>query len=786
MDHRIMLLAHVFSRLSSRVSSRVFSRAFSRLSSVFVAALLVLPTVSAAGTDVVRLSEYRGEGSQLMLRGQAPSADLFIPLSSASRIDAAEVELHLVNSIALIEDRSVLRVNFNGVTVGQIRLRRNQPEIIATVTLPAALWEPGFNRLQFAASQQVEAQCASPDAPELWTEIDLYTSLLRVEHQGADAPLALTDLSGVFGTGIGSASRVTLLTAPDAGGEALDRALPMISQALALRRNYAALQLRHSAWNAERADLLAVESQRAGAAEDGGWNDSARDALPRSAAYWPGARDEAVHVLAGRRDQLAAILPDNITQGIDGAHLSLARTPAVIVDGETRVPATVRLLVSGETDADVLTAAQVLADMDDRLNRAGRVNALSRERGEPARELLPARFLLPERRYTFDAIGEGRTFRGSGSFRHSLDFDLPPDFHVPESASFRLYLDFGYGAQMGPGSSLNLMLNDQLIHGMPLDQAGGQSFRAYRLDVSARQLRGGSNTLSFEVALRSPQSPQPCTWVSADHLIFTLHGTSVLELPPANSVAVLPDLGLMADTGYPYLHTGDTAPVNLYIADRALTGTALTLAGKLAQAAGIALQELVLADWPRDTPAAGNHLLLGTPEALPDALFRDWDAALGRSQRWPYRSLNDWRALLSGDEAALSGQVEQTGAIGDGALLAALANPAGKGTVSVFTADSNAKLADSMDALIEPAVWGQLRGDLAAWRDRDTPVHTLQVSGGYVVGDPEQPVATLRVWLSNNPWYWALGVLVVVTLAAWLLYRLLLGRNRRQQAQWEQ
>jgi len=151
--------------------------------------LLVLPAVSAAGTDVVRLSEYRSEGSQLMLRGQAPSADLFIPLSSASRIDSAELELHLVNSIALIEDRSVLRVNFNGVTVGQIRLRRNRPEIIATVTLPAVLWEPGFNRLQFAASQQVEALCASPDEPELWTEIDLYSSLLRVEHRGTDAPL---------------------------------------------------------------------------------------------------------------------------------------------------------------------------------------------------------------------------------------------------------------------------------------------------------------------------------------------------------------------------------------------------------------------------------------------------------------------------------------------------------------------------------------------------------------------------------------------------------------------
>ena len=739
-----------------------------------LAGLMAPWTASAAGNDVVRLSEFRGEGSQLMLRGQAASADLFIPLSSARRVESAEVDLHLVNSIALIEERSVLRVNFNGVTVGQIRLRRDRPEILATVALPASLWEPGFNRLQFAASQQVEAECASPEAPELWTEIDLYASHLRVEHRPGAAALALADLSGILGTGVGSAHRVTLLTAPDANDGALDQALPMLAQALALRRNYAPLQLRHRQWQASSPSI------------DDDWDEAARDALPESAFYWPGAVGEAVHVLVGRRDQLEQILPARLTRSIEGAHLSLARTPAVVVDDRLRVPATVRLIVSGDTDADVLTASRVLAEMDDRLNRATQVNALQRQRSEPAQGLLPSRFLVPQRRYRFDSIGEGATFRSSGTFRHTLDFDLPPDFHVPESASFKLYLDFGYGAQMGPGSSLNLLLNDQLIHGIPLDQPGGQSFRAYRLDVPARQLRGGSNTLAFEVALRAPQSPQPCTWVSPEHLVFKLHDTSSLELPAAGSAAVLPDLGLMADTGYPYLQTGETAPVNLYLADRALSGVGLTLAGKLAQAAGIPLQGLVLADWPRDTPAAGNHLLIGTPDALPKALFRDWSAALGRSQRWPYRTLNDWRALINGDELALEGHVEQRGALGDGALLAALANPAGGGTVSVVTADSNARLVDSVDALIQPQVWGQLRGDLAAWRDRESPVHTLQVSGGYVVGDPDQPVNTLRLWLSNNPWYWAIGVLAVVTLAAWLLYRLLLRRNRRQQAKWEQ
>ncbi|MEQ8516468.1 MAG: cellulose biosynthesis cyclic di-GMP-binding regulatory protein BcsB, partial [Chromatocurvus sp.] len=284
--------------------------------SLLLAAVFLLPATATASTDVLRLSEFRGEGSQLMLRGQAPSADLFIPLSTASRVESAELELHLVNSIALIEDRSVLRVNFNGVTVGQVRLRRDRPEILATITLPASLWEPGFNRLQFAASQQVEAQCASPDAPELWTEIDLYASQLRVEHLPADAPLALADLSGVLGTGIGSASRVTLMTAPGAADDTLDRALPMVSQALALRRNYAPLQVRHLAW----------QSGRPATGDD--WDDTARGALARSAFYWPGAAGNPVHVLVGRRDQLAAILPADIIDTIDGAHLSLARTPA--------------------------------------------------------------------------------------------------------------------------------------------------------------------------------------------------------------------------------------------------------------------------------------------------------------------------------------------------------------------------------------------------------------------------------------------------------------------------
>ncbi|MDZ7783801.1 MAG: cellulose biosynthesis cyclic di-GMP-binding regulatory protein BcsB [Halioglobus sp.] len=299
------------------------ARYFSEALSVTFAALLMLPLSAAAGSEVLRLSEFRSEGSQLMLRGQAPSAELFIPLSAASRVDAAELELHLVNSIALIEERSVLRVNFNGVTVGQIRLRRDRPEILATVTLPASLWEPGFNRLQFAASQQVEAQCASPDAPELWTELDLYASRLRVDYRATETPLALSDLSDIFGTGIGSAAQVTLLTPPGDNTEMLDRALPMVAQALALRRNYAPLAVRHAHWTTRW-----PAGSAGGRVTTDEWSDAARKTLSRSAFYWPGAAQQSVHVVVGRRDQLAEILPANIVDSIEGAHLSLERTPA--------------------------------------------------------------------------------------------------------------------------------------------------------------------------------------------------------------------------------------------------------------------------------------------------------------------------------------------------------------------------------------------------------------------------------------------------------------------------
>jgi hypothetical protein len=736
-------------------------------------ALLAAPLQAATSGDAFRLSDFRAEGSQLTLRGQSPAADIFVPLSATRQVESATVELYLVNSIALLEERSVVRVNFNGVTVGQIRASRRQPEIVATVDLPAALWEPGFNRLQLAASQQIEAQCASPEAPELWTEVDLYRSQLSVTHRAADAALALGDLSELFGSGVGGHGEVSLLTAPGTDSDALARALPLVSQALALRRAYAPLRVRHASWRNEPPVL------------DDAIEPVDTDVVARSAFYWPDATADAVHVLVGRRDALAGLLPDALLESIQGAHLSLQRTPAVVVDGETRVPATLRLIVSGDSDAELLTAARTLAEMDDRLNRGPAIEVLARELQPADPELLASHFLQPERRYTLATLGGGADFRGSGTFRHAVDFDLPPDFHVPESASLQLYLDFGYGAQMGPGSSMNLFLNGQLIHGMPLDEPGGQSFRAYRLDVSARQLRGGSNRLTAEATLRPPQSAHPCPGVSDEHLIFQLHDSSLLVLPEAGRAAVLPDLGLMADTAYPYLQRDDSERVRLHVASPDLRGAALTLAGKLAQAAGMPLGALELAGWPQAAPEAGHHVLLGTPEALPEAVFRDWSAALGRSQRWPYRSLNDWRALLAGDSPALSGEVTQRGSVGDAGLMAALANPAGRGVVTVITAADTPSLSARVDALTQPAIWSQLRGDLATWRDIDSPVHTQQVSPGRIEGDPEEPMSALRLWLSNNPWYWAGALLLVLLVGAWVVYRLLLARNREQQAQWE-
>lgn len=151
-----------------------------------------------AETQTFRLSDFYAGDSIARLEGKSSSVDIAIPLSAISDISKASLRIEIVSSQALVEKRSQMYVRFNNATIGQIAYSPNQPTIISTIDIPSQLWREGFNNLTLAVSQHYAMQCVNGSAPELWSEVNLYTSSLTVDADIDVDNFGIKDLSGFF------------------------------------------------------------------------------------------------------------------------------------------------------------------------------------------------------------------------------------------------------------------------------------------------------------------------------------------------------------------------------------------------------------------------------------------------------------------------------------------------------------------------------------------------------------------------------------------------------------
>ncbi|MDR9468992.1 cellulose biosynthesis cyclic di-GMP-binding regulatory protein BcsB [Marinospirillum sp.] len=744
---------------------------------VFLAAMGLASTsvagLSAERTESIRLSDFTGQKGPLRLYGVSTRKELFLPLAETRNIKEAVLSLRLVNSIALQDQRSFLVVRFNDTTLAQVPFDSKQPISDARVRLPAELWRKGFNKLTLEVNQHYTDRCEDSTAPELWTELDFYHSHLELTHTARKSPLKLSDLSSLFSPGIGGIESVLMVTAPNSKGEVtiengvFQKALPQVAQALALRRQYADLEIRHQVWEESWPEYL----QKLSEADHKG---DIRQAIPYL------EQREAFHVLVATRKQLENILPASELEAIDGPQVKMQQIPALNdKKGRELVPGGVRLLVTGQTEAEVLDAALLLAEMDDSLNPVNEVSLLERIQDNADLPRASGHYLHPDRIYRFTDLGQQTTiFSDMGSQQLRLELPLPADYYALESEFLELQLDFGYGAGMGPGSVMNVQINGEYVHGLLLDNPSGSAFRNYRIKIPIRKLNPGNNTLDFEVTLRPQLVVGECAGIPGTHLIFQMLDSSSIHLPKAGSVSIQPNLALFGRTGFPYVSADYRSPTEVILASEGLVTSGLTLIGRIAQAAKAPMQELQLLVGPHQPK--GHALLLGTPAQFPEDLFAKWNLALGKTQRWPYRVLNDMRqgSEENNNQSLLRGQIHQQGGLGDLGVMLGLASPYSKkpATLTLVTAETESLLQERVSTLVTSSFWSQLEGGLTVWREDPEDIVSLQVSNHYELGEKD-PLMKLRLLLSNNPWYWLAGVFLALVGLTVIAVRLLRRRK---------
>ncbi|WP_394221620.1 cellulose biosynthesis cyclic di-GMP-binding regulatory protein BcsB [Alteromonas gracilis] len=747
---------------------------------------LCAPFTLAAQTDTYRLTDFFGGEGTVRLQGKFATIDIPIPLSSVSKVDNAVLTLEVVSSQALIKKRSQLYVRFNNATIGQIAFDPDRPSLVSEITIPNALWRAGFNSLTLAVSQYYAEQCVNGNAPELWSEINAYRSTLKIGTSINEKRFTLDALSGFFNPGIGGQRNVQLYTAREATAQIKQQTLPIVAQSLALRNQYQPLIIEHDTFD----DGYVLP--QLGKSEDNFWSEQNIARYERSSWYLSVKQKQPVHVLVGTVEALSPVLSDEVINDINGAFLKAQRTPAFVEDDKVIVPASYRLIVSGTTEQEVFEAAKALGVMDDAINPISQVTVLSQSEMQ-ADKLQRHRILNPDNKYTFQDFGVSTAqLRNEGDFNKRVSLRLPADFYVPENASVNLLLDFGYGAGFGPGSIMNVSVNDELVHGLALTNTNGQSFRDYQLRIPARYFKGGVNNLDFDVTMRAPLAGVPCDDVPGSHLVFQLDDSSAIELPSAGNVAVQPNLALLSETAYPFARFKSAPEATIAIPSDDYLNSALTLSAKLAQVAQVPLLNVKIATGD-SVATEGSMIVLGTPETLAQLEQSEFSTAIEATKRWSYRLQNNLYNQIrnltddqSFKEMRIDGHTVQESDLGEQAVLTAHAHPVSSQTDTMFiiAAQSAELLQSRVEDLVSLSMWGQMAGDFFAWKDPLSPSLVMQVTDKYEIGEADDRWLHLRLWLSNNPWYWLIAFVLVVFVVSLLIYLLLKRRNKQVQDSW--
>ncbi|MCX7869577.1 MAG: cellulose biosynthesis cyclic di-GMP-binding regulatory protein BcsB, partial [Terrimicrobiaceae bacterium] len=94
------------------------------------------PAPRAEETQRLAIRRLIGADAPIMLRTTSAIYTVFVPKSARFDMKTCRLHLEFTNSIALLSERSVLRVVLNDVIIGQFYLERENPRRVVDLDIP--------------------------------------------------------------------------------------------------------------------------------------------------------------------------------------------------------------------------------------------------------------------------------------------------------------------------------------------------------------------------------------------------------------------------------------------------------------------------------------------------------------------------------------------------------------------------------------------------------------------------------------------------------------------------
>lgn len=635
------------------------------------------------------------------------------------------LNLHFSHSASLTESRSVLTIWVNGGGAGSVRLGPdNVNDGRLSVRLPrTALYDEGYNNVQFLVVQHVDDVCEDPFDPSLWTRVQLDSSL-RFTYREKVLPTDLIHFPYPYFDPRGYGPADFALAGIDTASAAQLDALGILGFAFGRHASYRGMKMRGP---------IADPSQA------------------------------STHVLVVGTPSENTL----VSRYVDASKLRPGVGTIASIPNPAN-PAKGILVVTGGDAEGLVKAAEALTSQDRYEALSGNIASITevREPAPPASTRRP--FPVPPRdsasgvRLPISEMKfEDTTVRGFYAPPSRIPIHMEGDAEVHIDGA-RFGLDYAYSSGLDTRlSTLEVRLDDVTLRSVALNDPAGEEKSRLWVDLPYELLKPDSE---LEVVFHLfPLNFDPCVYVTDQHIWGTVFSSSELRLA-RDGYTEMPDLAKLQYDLWPYDAALDGRGGLLVVApDDANGWDASTVMQFMAQLGSVS------------TTQRPDFSVVRGGSAVSDEAGRDMVVLVGSGRNRTYNELRDSNQLSqkgddldvllnNTDDRVLAARVGTP----YGTVEQALIDKVGIGrTALVVKAGSSEKLLRLIQRLGDPAITSGMTGNLAiVGSGKD--VRSLAVVDTTTVGT-RSTISTIRRVLQAS---WAaliIGVIVAAILIALLI-----------------
>ena len=486
----------------------------------------------------------------------------------------------------------------------------------------------------------------------------------------------------------------------------------------------------------------------------------------------------------------AIILSENTAALPASLHVATNSNPTIAIRTNPSDPYGKVLILTGDNPDDLLTAARALALQRDIL-QGGQVGIKSLQMPANRQPDDAPHWLNTEK---INRLGDlvqpsGLQTAGDNSTPLNVYMHLPPDLYYGTQQNLALHLIYRYnGIPLGENSTLQTYINGAFISAASLPHTTNSAAQLESIiPVPVADMRPFSNSLMMKFAwlLASKGKCQDATPTTLQGAILK---DSWLDLRNIPHWAVLPNLEIFANAGYPFTRKADLADTAVVLPDTSAPEEIelyLTLMGHFGAQTGYPVINVTVtnADGMK-TDSARDYLVIGTVDdqaalsrlnpSLPvmiDGSGLHIQDTQGFFAAWQHA----WWKVRSSDRIQ-SGQLETAGGLPD-ALIEGMEWPGGSNrSVVLITLRDHAVIPNFLSAFLRAAQSSDISQSVSVLHGS----HFIS----YRIGNDVYKVGSLSLWIhlnmffSDYPWAMLAAITLCCILLAFIM-RSILRRHAR-------